>query len=212
MKKSILTLFILLFFSVTAWSAEHETSESSSVESAGDSAVSSQETTESTLESPETSTDTSGMETTSTSTDIEQEKPEHGFGHKLLFYIPNRILDVFDIVRLRARVGPGIAIGARVTKPLSFFFGGYGTVFVGLPGPRLEPIVKLPVGLENYGGLSFSLLDSTNEGRFAPNYSPTEIGVSLHLLIAGFDVTVDPVEVIDLAAGLIFIDIRDDDL
>jgi len=216
MKKLILTLFILLFLSGAGWASEQTesdtTPESNITEQEtaepADASVS-EDTIESDTETPDVSADT---ETPDTSVDMEEEKPEHGFGHKLLFYIPNRILDVFDIVRLRARVGPGIAIGARVTKPLSFFFGGYGTVYAGLPGPRLEPTVKLPVGLENYGGLSFSILDSTNEGRFAPNYSSTEIGVSLHLLLVGFDVTVDPLEAVDLVTGLIFIDIRGDDL
>ena len=26
---------------------------------------------------------------------------EHGLGHKLLLYLPNRVLDVFDVVRAR---------------------------------------------------------------------------------------------------------------
>lgn len=219
MKKFILTVFVFLLFSVSGWAEDQQTTDT-----APGSDLTSQEAIESTPEasatSPETQMDTqtdtgtvqADEEVTPAATDIEPEKPSHNFGHKLLFYIPNRLLDVFDIVRLRVRVGPGVALGARVTKPISFFFGGYGTVFVGLPGPRLEPTVKLPFGLENYGGLSLSLLDSTNEGKFDPNYSPTEIGISLQFLIAGFDVDVDPVEIIDLATGFLFIDIRGDDL
>ena len=215
MKKLILTLSAVLLFSVSGWAIDLQT-----VNSAPGSDITRQETIESTPEtsatSPNTKTDTASVQTdekmTPDATDLEPEEPSHSFGHKLLFYIPNRFLDVFDIVRLRVRIGPGFALGARLTKPLSFFFGGYGTVFVGLPGPRLEPNVKLPFGLENYGGLSLSLLDSTNEGKFDPDYSPTEIGYSLQFLIAGFDVDVDPVEILDLATGFIFIDLRGDDL
>lgn len=221
MKKIIFTLFIMVFLSGAGWASEQTASDASpestppeqqTTEPAASSV--SEDTSGSDSETPAVSEDTSGSDTEMpvASTDMEEEKPEHSFGHKLLFYIPNRFLDVFDFVRLRVRVGPGIALGARVTKPLSFFFGGYGSVYVGLPGPRLEPIVKLPVGIENYGGLSLSLLDSTNEGRFAPNYSPTEIGISWQFLIIGSDVDVDPVEVIDLALGFLFIDIRGDDL
>lgn len=216
MKKFFLTLLIILLFSASGWAEDQQTSDTTP-----ESDITTNETAESTPEtsatSPETEMDTQAdtdqtdEENTPEATEIDKEEPSHSFGHKLLWYIPNRILDVFDFARVRVRVGPGIALGARVTKPISFFFGGYGTVFVGLPGPRLEPTVKLPIGLENYGGLSVSLLDSTNDGRFAPNYSPTEIGVSLHFLIPGFDVGVDPVEVIDLALGFIFIDIRGDD-
>ena len=39
-----------------------------------------------------------------------------GGKHPILCYLPNRIFDMLDIVRLRLRVGPGISIGARVTK------------------------------------------------------------------------------------------------
>src|SRR5262245_39031928 len=46
----------------------------------------------------------------------EEPEPEYSFGHKLLWYIPNRISDVLDIVRARVRVGPGLEVGARVTE------------------------------------------------------------------------------------------------
>ena len=210
MKKFILTLLVFLLFSVPGWAEDQQTTDT-----APGSDLTSQEAIESTPETSATSPDTqmdtqtdtgtvqADEEVTPAATDIEPEKPSHSFGHKLLFYIPNRFLDVFDFVRLRVRVGPGFALGGRLTKPLSFFFGGYGSVYVGLPGPRLKPTVKLPVGIENYGGLSLSLLDATNEGLFAPNYSPTEIGYSIQLLIIGADVDVDPVEVIDLALGFL---------
>jgi hypothetical protein len=145
-------------------------------------------------------------------TEVQEEKPQHGFGHKLLFYLPNRILDVFDFARLRLRVGPGFAVSARATKPLSVFFGGYASVYAGLPGPRLEPTVKLPVGIENYGGISVSVADGAAGGPFSPNYSSTEIEAGFQLLIIGLDIGIDPLEVLDLATGFLFIDLRGDDL
>ncbi len=151
-------------------------------------------------------------ETTTESIDIEEEQPDHGIGHKLLFYIPNRFLDIFDFVRLRVRVGPGFAFNARATELLSVFLGGYASIYVGLPGPRMEPVVKLPVGIENYSGMSVSVADATTEGKRGPNYSPTEFGAGFLLLIFGPDIGVDPIEVVDLAAGFLFIDIRGDDL
>ncbi|MBC2715402.1 MAG: hypothetical protein HF978_08845 [Desulfobacteraceae bacterium] len=213
MKKIILTLIVIFLFSVSGWASEQETPESS-VESSRESSISDQEMIESTPETSDISPDTATAdeETAHVSTDIEQEKPKHSFGHKLLFYIPNRILDIFDPIRLRLRVGPGIAVGARVTKPISAFIGGYSSIYAGLPGPRMAPIVKLPVGIENYSGMGVSFLDTTGNGSFSPNYSPTEIGASFQLLIVGADIGVDPVEVLDLATGFIFIDIRGDDL
>lgn len=136
----------------------------------------------------------------------EEKTPEHGLGHKLLFYLPNRFLDIFDFVRLRARIGPGLAVGARVTKPISVLFGGYASVYAGLPGPRMAPKIKLPVGIDNYAGLSFSFLG------FTPEYSPTEIGAGCQLFLVGADIGVDPIEIVDLALGFLFIDLRGDDL
>lgn len=140
-----------------------------------------------------------------------EEETGHGFGHMLLLYIPNRVLDVFDFIRFRLRVGPGLAVGVRATKPLTLSIGGYTSIFAGLPGPRLKPTVKLPFGIENYAGMEVSVLDASAQGGFGPNYSNTEIGVSVHPVIIGLDLTVDPLEVVDLALGFLFIDIRGDD-
>lgn len=145
-------------------------------------------------------------------TDIKSKTPEHGIGHKLLFYFPNRILDIFDIARLRLRVGPGLSFGARLTEPLSIVIGGHESVFVGLPGPRLAPVVKFPAGIENESGLGIHFFDGNNLDKNTPDYSFSEIGYSLHALIIGGDVDVDPMEIADLIAGLVLFDLRNDDL
>ena len=66
-------------------------------------------------------------------------RAEAGVFTNILFYIPNRVFDVLDIVRLRLRVGPGISVGVRATKPLTAFIGPHMTVWAGLPGPRGNP-------------------------------------------------------------------------
>jgi hypothetical protein len=185
---AVMFIGVFLLFASMVWAAENETPAQPA-------------------ETPSVSKDAAAPPT-----DVQEEKTEHGFGHKLLFYLPNRVLDVFDFVRLRLRVGPGFAVGARVTKPISFFLGGYSSVFVGLPGPRLEPTVKLPIGIENYAGIGVSVAEAATEGNFGPNYSSTEIEAGFQLLIIGIDIGVDPVEVLDLATGFLFIDLRDDDL
>lgn len=190
MKKKILVIVlgVMMLFAGSVWAAEQEAPAASDEEKAD---VSSEEASP-----PETVSQPEG----------------HGFGHKILFYIPNRLLDVFDFMRLRVRVGPGVAVGVRATKLLSAFIGGYSSIYAGLPGPRLAPVVKWPIGLENYAGVGVSLADATAGGNFGPNYSNTEFEVSVHPLIIGFDIGVDPVEVLDLALGFLFIDIRGDDL
>ena len=142
----------------------------------------------------------------------EDSRPRHGVGHKILMYIPNRVFDIFDLVRARLRVGPGLAVGVRATKPVSAFLGSYAAVYVGLPGPRGEPKIPCPIGLESHSGVSVSVADATLGDPIAPNYSPTEIGASVHLLVVGADIDVDPIEAVDLLLGFLFIDLSGDDL
>jgi hypothetical protein len=136
----------------------------------------------------------------------------HGVLHKIVMYIPNRILDVFDIVRLRVRVGPGAAVDARATEVASAFVGSYASVYVGLPGPRNRPLPKLPFGFESRSGIQASVIDATATGGIGPDYGPAEIGVGVQALIVGVDVGIEPLEILDLLAGFFFIDLRNDDL
>ena len=54
-------------------------------------------------------------------------------GHAIAAWIPNRILDVFDIVRLRVRLGPGGALGMRFTRPLSGSVGAWNITSARVP-------------------------------------------------------------------------------
>ena len=130
----------------------------------------------------------------------------------ILMYVPNRVFDIVDILRLRARVGPGFGIGARVTTAAEVYLGSYVSVWAGLPGPRMEPQLPIPLGLESYNGAALSLAKGTFSGGMGPDYSPTECGASLHLLLIGLDLELDPIEVADFITGIIGIDIRKDDL
>ena len=142
----------------------------------------------------------------------EEAAESHGSLYAVAMYLPNRVLDVFDIVRLRVRVGPGIAADVRATEVASAFAGSYASVYVGLPGPRNRPLPKLPVGAESRSGLQASLVDATVSDDIGPDYGPGEFGAGVHLFFVGLDVGVDPLEVIDLVAGLFFIDLTNDDL
>ncbi|MHC5211279.1 MAG: hypothetical protein ACYTG2_11220 [Planctomycetota bacterium] len=135
-----------------------------------------------------------------------------GIGHRLLWYIPNRISDVLDIVRARVRIGPGVAVGVRATELADVYLGSYATVFVGVPGPRRERSFNWPFGFESLSGAEISVAEATVEGGIGPNYGLAEFGVSLQLLIVGIDVGVDPLEVVDLAVGLLTFDILGDDI
>ena len=130
--------------------------------------------------------------------------------HPILFYLPNRVFDLLDVVRARARVGPGVGVSARATKPVSVTVGFYASLFAGLPGPRGRAKIPWPVGMENYAGADVSVFGVSTEG-FGPDYGLAEVGAGVHAGAVGIDVGVDPLEALDLILGFVFIDIRDDD-
>ncbi len=134
-----------------------------------------------------------------------------GLGRRLLYYIPNRLVDVLDIVRARVRVGPGLAVGARATKPVSVFIGGYTSGYIGLPGPRGEPKFPPILGVENYSGLQISVAGQTADTEHGPNYGLFEVGAGAQLWLVGVDAGVALGEIFDLLAGLILFDPRGDD-
>jgi hypothetical protein len=134
---------------------------------------------------------------------------EAGVVKNIVLYIPNRIFDFVDIFRVRARVGPGISVGVRATRPLSAFVGFHSGVFIGLPGPRGKVKLPLPVGFDLRSGAQVSLADVSAGG---PYYGPLEVGGELQLLFVGLNVGVGVWEIADFITGLVFIDLVGDDL
>ncbi len=131
--------------------------------------------------------------------------------HGVVTYVPNRVLDVLDIVRARVRVGPGLAVGARATEAADVYAGSYWTLYAGLPGPRGRRLPRLPVGIETRTGVEVSVADASTGLGFAPDYGVAEFGAGFQLLGVGMDVGIDPLEIFDLVAGFFFFDPRDDD-
>ena len=139
------------------------------------------------------------------------EQKKHGIGHKMLFYIPNRVLDLVDIFRLRAKVGSGISGSLQLTSVASFYAGTQNTVYAGLPGPRCAQQKTRPWGREKQKGIILFGVDATDDSLFAPEHSPSEIGLGLHILVVGIDAGIDPVEIGDFLAGIIGRDPKGDD-
>lgn len=144
--------------------------------------------------------------------EVEEGEASHGLLHTVLWYVPDRLLDVLDIFRLRVRLGPGVAAGVRATKVAQAYVGSYASLYAGLPGPRLRRIPKSPVGVESYNGIAISVVEAATGGGVAPDYSSTELGFDLQLGIIGLAFGVDPVEILDLGAGLLTFDPREDDI
>jgi hypothetical protein len=127
-------------------------------------------------------------------------------------YAPSRVLDFFDFVRVRGRVGPGTAISVRATESADLFAGTYFSAYAGLPGPRGRVLPNLPVGLELSSGVEVGSADAASGAGFGPRYGATEFGVGIHFLVAGIDVGLDPIELVDWAVGFLGVDLRQDDI
>ena len=139
-------------------------------------------------------------------------RPAHGLGHKLLFYLPNRCLDLVDMFRCRVRVGPGLAADARMTIYAANFIGNYNTIYVGLPGPRRAPVLPRLAGREAWKGLMVMGVNATDDEPHAPHYSDSEMTLGAQALVVGLDMGLDPIELGDFLAGLLMFDIMGDDL
>jgi hypothetical protein len=132
--------------------------------------------------------------------------------HPVLMYIPNRIFDILDLVRLRVRVGPGLTVQARATDAVDVVLGAHATIFAGLPGPRGRPRINLPLGVETFAGAEASVVgNKTEEGWSKPYYGHLEVGAGFQAAILGLDLGIDPLEIFDFAAGIVFLDLLDDD-
>lgn len=132
-------------------------------------------------------------------------------GHQVLWYLPNRVLDLLDIFRLRLRAGPGLSAHVRATDYANVFIGQHHAAFLGLPGPRMEPDVRWPAGLEYEKGLMLMGVDATDDLPHEARYAPTECNAGLQILIIGLEAGFDPVELGDFLAGWVMIDVREDD-
>lgn len=141
----------------------------------------------------------------------EAEPESKSFLHRLGLWIPNRIFDVFDIVRARVRLGPGFAFSVRATELADIFAGAYTSVFVGIWGPRGEARIPWPVFVESFAGVGISAAEAATEGGSAPYYGKAEFGAGFHAALIGLDVGVDPLEILDFVAGIVFLDMLDDD-
>ena len=129
---------------------------------------------------------------------------DHSLTHKVLLYIPNRIVDLLDIFRLDLGAGPAVGGVVRVTKfaqagmrnmlPLS--------VRVGLAGRRL------PVFVESSNEIGVSPAFAQSKDR---NVSAGELGLGIDLGIIGAYGGVCLDEAGDFLAGIVGFDPKDDD-
>ena len=141
----------------------------------------------------------------------EDAPPPKSVTHKIIHYLPNRFFDLLDIFRCRVRVGPGMAADLNMTVYAANFIGQYRSVYIGLPGPRLAPILPPVVGKEKWKGLMVMGVDATDNSPYPPRYTDSECNLGAQVLLVGADVGLDPVELGDFLMGFIMKDVRGDD-
>jgi hypothetical protein len=124
----------------------------------------------------------------------------------ILMYIPDRVIDLFDMVRFGADVGPGIGLDGQATDALQARAIAQTSVGLGFQSFRHSPVqtgVQTALGVGPVGG------DAQAGGWYR---SPTDLRLGAHAAVVGAHVAIDPVEIADFVLGFVFIDIRDDDL
>ena len=130
--------------------------------------------------------------------------PDESTMHKVLLYIPNRVVDFIDIFRVDVGAGPAVGGVVRVTK---WAQAGYremdpGSLRIGLHGRRFPAWVERD---NEYGfGPSFNQSDDRE-------VTPGEVGVGVDLLLVSGYVGVSVDEAFDFVAGIFTIDVKDDD-
>jgi len=140
------------------------------------------------------------------------ESSQPGFFTKVLWYLPNRVMDALDIFRLRVGVGPGMEAGARITDVGSLYLGHSRTIWVGLPGERVPGDFPHFMGATQKEGLVLFGVDASDVQPNPPTYDFSEIGFQIHLGPAGVEAGIIPTEIVDFLFGLIGKDFSGDDL
>lgn len=124
----------------------------------------------------------------------------------LALYLPNRLLDLGDVVTVGVNVGPGFGVGGQATKAASAVASSDTSVGVGFQTFRRLPVCARSRTLVAVGPVR------------APSLSPLgwrtrfwDVGGELHVALLGAHAYVNPDAILDAAAGFFFFDPSEDD-
>ena len=134
------------------------------------------------------------------------ESEDPSLGNRVLYWIPNRLLDFWDIVRIDGGIGPSLGGAVRLTRYVQIASRKFApaSLRIGAMGRRL-PI----------------MLESSDEQGIEPfAYSPStqrdictyEVGLGLEFIIAGAYLGICPEEFFDFIGGIFLLDFEHDDL
>jgi hypothetical protein len=138
--------------------------------------------------------------------DAEEESDRKGsILESICWYIPNRIMDIFDIPSFYVTMGDTQAASLRITKYLNASWVEIDAYCMGWD-PRYES--KFLVFTEELDENYFGFL-AASKGDIKRD--PTEIGLTFHLIALGLNASVSLGEALDVVVGFLGIDLRGDD-
>jgi hypothetical protein len=130
-------------------------------------------------------------------------QPADGSWKTAAWYLPNRALDLLDVLKLNLSGGFGGGADLRITRLFEAGFSDYNVVRVGLNGRRV------PLYHEKLDESSITLFGITSGTR---TRDPWEIGGTLHFLVFGVEAAVNVRSALDFVGGIFLLDFEEDDL
>ena len=133
------------------------------------------------------------------------EEQEQSVAEKILYWFPNRIVDLYDVFRVD--IGLGFSYGAvgRVSKYGQFGYRSMSpaSARVGLFGRKAPYLMERS---SEFGGPFFYTPSTQRE------IGPLEVGLGVDLAIAGAYAGIQVSELADFISGVFFYDLKKDDL
>ncbi len=150
---------------------------------------------------------------------------------RILLYLPDRVLDLLDVLSFDVHVGPGVLVNVHLTRAVQLGAGARAVAGIGWHDHRSlgflaqsEAEVVIPaVGTSAWAGAmaGTSGIYAGSDGIFdlhrptIPLYQDFRdywaVGFSTTAVTAGFDFDLHPLEIADFLAGLLTIDFLRDD-
>lgn len=134
-----------------------------------------------------------------------EESPDQSLASKILLWLPNRVLDLIDVVKLDVGVGPMVGGVVRITKYGQVGFRGVApaTLRAGAMGRRAPVMIERA----NEMGIGPAFLESPDR-----IICPGELGVGLDFIFVGAYAGICVDELVDFVGGIFTADIKEDDL
>lgn len=138
---------------------------------------------------------------------VDAEFSEGGVLTTVLLYIPNRLIDILDIVHVGYGVGPGFGLDIHLTRYARLDAVAGVDVGIAWLGRHTDPFQYAAYARAGASVAQVPEPPHENMWRF-PQW---DIGIYAHALLDQAYVAVAPDEILDFFAGLITLDLKHDD-